>query len=395
MLRALITMSIIAFGIAALVGILTAIDTAIFSMSSSFSSLGSRSFTIVPKESEIDMVVRGEKVKKVTPIKYEEAWEFKERFRLNGRVSVSSQINGAAVAKYSDEETNPVLNLIGVDENEVYTRGNTISHGRFFSQRDIETVAQQVVIGNFIVETLFNDKPERAVGKRILLDGYRYRIIGVLESQGAGLNQDVDKKVMIPVTLARQRYATDNTNFNLDVAVPKSDEMDDIISESVGLMRKVRRLKAKQDNDFEIKKADGLIKLIKENTAKLRWGAVGIGIITLLGAAIGLMNIMLVSVTERTKEIGIIKAVGATQESIVRQFLMEAIIICQLGGLLGIILGLVAGVLVSHLLKGVFVMPWSWILLGISLCMLVGLVSGLYPALKAARLDPIESLRYE
>jgi putative ABC transport system permease protein len=395
LLRAIITMFVIAFGIAALVGILTAIDTAIFSMSSSFSSLGSRSFSIAPTESEINTIVRGEKVKRVTPIDYKQAMEFKERFALNGRVAVSTNVNGNTVAKYGDEETNPVLRMIGVDENEMYTRGNTIAAGRFFNRSDIESAKRQAVIGKFIVNTLFNDKMDRALGKSILLDGQQYKVIGILESQGASMNQDVDKKVMIPISLAKQRYGTDNTNYAVDVAVTRADEMDNMISESIGLMRKVRRLKAKEENDFEIRKADGIIKVIKDNTVKLRWAAVGIGIITLLGAAIGLMNIMLVSVTERTKEIGIIKALGATRSSIVKQFLVEAVLICQMGGLLGILLGIMAGVLVSYFLGGEFVMPWLWIILGISLCMIVGLASGLYPALKAARLDPIECLRYE
>ena len=395
LLRAVITMLIIAFGIAALVGILTAIDTAIFSMSSSFSSLGSRSFSIVPGETEIDRTVRGEKVKRVMPISFSQAMEFKDRFDQSGRVSVSSRVSSSAVAKFDDEETNPVLSLIGVDENEPYTRGNSIEIGRFFNNADIQNATRQTIVGNFVVKTLFDDKAERALGKTILLDGQRYRIIGVLASQGASMNQDVDKKVMIPVTIAKQRYGTEYTSYAVDVGVTKTDEMENIISESIGLMRKVRRLKAKEENDFEIRKADGIIKVIKDNTTKLRWAAVGIGIITLLGAAIGLMNIMLVSVTERTKEVGIIKALGATRSSIVKQFLIEAILICQMGGLLGIVLGILAGVLVSHFLGGHFIMPWAWILLGISLCMIVGLASGLYPAVKASRLDPIESLRYE
>ena len=395
MLRAIITMMVIAFGIAALVGILTAIDTAILSMSSSFSSMGSRSFSVVPRESEINTTVRGQKIKKVTPIDFDQANEFKERFSQNGRVAISFFANSNTVAKYADEESNPVLMLIGTDENELYTRGNSVNIGRFFNKNDVESRARIVVIGNFIVNSLFNGKADRALGKMVLIDGYKFRIIGVLASQGASLNQDVDKKLLIPVSTAQQLFGTPRTNYAIDVGVTKMDEMDDIISESIGLMRKVRRLKAKEENDFEIRKADGIIKVIKDNTSKLRWGAVGIGIITLLGAAIGLMNIMLVSVTERTKEIGIIKALGATQSSIVRQFLVEAVLICQLGGLLGIILGILAGVLVSVLLKGSFTMPWAWILLGITLCMIVGLASGLYPALKAAKLDPIESLRYE
>ena len=395
LLRAVITMFVIAFGIAALVGILTAIDTAIFSMSSSFSSMGSRTFSIAPRESEINSTVRGQKVKEVTVIDFDQANEFKERFTQNAKVSLSHWVSGNAVAKYKDEESNPLLTLIGTDENELFTRGNKVAKGRFFNKGDVASNARQMVIGNFLVKTLFDDKVDRVIGKTLQVNGYKFKVIGILESQGASMNQDVDKKVFIPVTTAHQLFGTKRTSYGIDVGVTKTDEMDDIISESIGLMRKVRRLKAKEENDFEIRKADGIITVIKDNTAKLRWAAVGIGIITLLGAAIGLMNIMLVSVTERTKEIGIIKALGATQSSIVRQFLVEAILICQMGGLLGILFGILVGLLVSVLLKGSFIMPWAWIALGITLCMIVGLISGLYPAFKAAKLDPIESLRYE
>lgn len=395
LLRTIITMLVIAFGIAALVGILTAIDTAILTMSSNFSSLGAQSFSVAPRDQEVDRIVRGKKEKRSTPITYDEAKQFKKKFKANGRVSISFRAKSSVVTKYGEIETNPVTTLIGVDENELYTRGNELEHGRFFTEKEIRNREHLAVVGSFIVSSLFNDKPERALGKRVLIDGVRYTIIGTLESSGASMNDNSDKKLLIPVSLAKSRYATDKTNFSIDVGVMKVDEMDQVISETIGTMRQVRRLKTKEENDFEIRKADGLIEIIRENTSKLRWGAIAIGIITLLGAAIGLMNIMLVSVSERTKEIGIIKSLGATRRSIVQQFLTEAIVICQLGGILGILLGILAGVGVSQAMGGVFTIPWLWIFLGITLCMLVGLVSGLYPALKASRLDPIESLRYE
>jgi putative ABC transport system permease protein len=161
------------------------------------------------------------------------------------------------------------------------------------------------------------------------------------------------------------------------------------------LMRNIRQLRASEENDFETFQSDSLLNMLKENTATIRIATVLIGLITLIGAAIGLMNIMLVSVTERTREIGISKALGATRANILSQFLTEAVLICQMGGIVGIVLGIAIGNGVALLLGGKFIMPWAWIILGFIMCMIVGLASGLYPALKAARLDPIESLRYE
>ena len=171
--------------------------------------------------------------------------------------------------------------------------------------------------------------------------------------------------------------------------------LDDAIDYTTGLFRNIRRLKAGVDNDFEVQQADAIMKILEDNSSTLRIATIGIGLITLLGAAIGLMNIMLVSVTERTREIGIRKALGATRNNILVQFLVEAIVICQIGGLLGIFFGILAGNSIALILKGGFIIPWGWIILGIVTCVIVGLISGIYPAMKASRLDPVESLRYE
>ena len=314
---------------------------------------------------------------------------------MNGRVSVSFRVNGNTTVKYKEEKTNPIMQLFGVDENEVYARGHNLEHGRFFNENDVNNASHYTVLGMFIAKALFEDEAEKAIGRIVLVNGYRYKVIGVLEEQGSSMNQNSDKKVMIPLTLAKNIYGSDRTYYDIAVSVNRVDDIDHIIAESIGLMRNARGLKAAEENDFEIGTSEGLMSIIRENTANLRMGAVIIGIITLLGAAIGLMNIMLVSVTERTKEIGIIKAIGATRQAIINQFLIEAVIICQMGGILGIILGMFAGNSVSYIFGGNFIVPWVWIILGIVLCTIVGLISGLYPAMKAARLDPIESLRYE
>ena len=209
------------------------------------------------------------------------------------------------------------------------------------------------------------------------------------------MSNSADLRTYIPLNNERRYYGYPNKNYNVAVSIAQVTKMDEAISSAIGVLRPIRRLRAAQQNDFEIRSSNGLLDFIKENTLTIRIATIAIGLITLLGAAIGLMNIMLVTVTERTKEIGISKALGATRSNILTQFLTEAVIICQLGGIVGVLFGIIIGLVVAVVIGGVFKMPWAWIILGVFTCTIVGLISGLYPALKAARLDPIESLRYE
>ncbi|HQU51962.1 MAG TPA: FtsX-like permease family protein, partial [Saprospiraceae bacterium] len=267
--------------------------------------------------------------------------------------------------------------------------------GRNFSTQEVEYGNNRAIIGSDLVNKLYKGNANAALNTSISIGNVKYKVVGVLASKGSSMNQRSDRIILIPLMNAKSQYGTLESNYNVNVSVNNSTEIDEAVSMATGLMRNLRKLRATQENDFEITKSDGLIDIIKENTATIRWGVIFIAIITLLGAAIGLMNIMLVSVTERTKEIGIIKAVGATQRSILTQFLTEAVVICQIGGVLAAFLGILIGFAVSAIIKGPFIIPWNWIILAIFLCFLVGLLSGLYPALKASRLDPIESLRYE
>lgn len=393
--RATLTLMIIAVGIICLVGILTAIDSLIFSLSDNFSSLGANSFSISPSGEAMQSRREGVIEKRGEEITFQQAMDFKEKLRVDGRVTVHFNGTGRAALKFENEKTNPTISVVGVDENYLAVNGYDIEFGRGFTNLEIQNGAPRVILGTELVQTLFKGRAAAALNQTIQVGNIRVQVVGVLKSKGSSLNSSSDRIVLMPLLQAKQYYASPNENFNVAVQVNKVSGMDDAINEATGTMRVVRGLRVNETNDFEIQKSEGLVNIIKENTVKIRLATIGIGLITLLGAAIGLMNIMLVSVTERTREIGISKAIGATSRNIMVQFLTEAILISLMGGLVGIILGILVGNIVTLLIGGKFLVPWNWISLGVFVCIVVGVFSGLYPALKAARLDPIESLRYE
>ncbi len=393
-LRALLTTVIIAVGIMALVGILTAIDAAIYSLSSNLSSLGANTFEVNLKRETTRASGGGQANKRSEPFTFDQATEFADTYEFPADVSVSFSARGATMVSFEDRETNPNVSLYGITPNYLTSKGFDIEAGRNFTERESREGGNIAILAFDLVEDLFNGNDEFAIGKEITAGGVRYTVVGTLKSKGASMTSN-DKRVLIPLQSAKRFYASNRTNYDILVAVRDPTAIDAAMSEATLTLRRVRRLRAGEENDFEVENSSDLVSIIKENTVTLRLAAVSIGMMTLLGAAIGLMNIMLVSVTERTREIGVRKALGATRRNILLQFLIEAVVICQLGGLLGILLGVAAGNVVAVLTGGAFIVPWLWISLALVICMFVGLLSGLYPALRAAALDPIESLRYE
>lgn len=395
MMRAVLTLLIIAFGIMALVGILTAIDSTVFALSDSMSSLGANSFSIYPKGEGIQGHQGGRREKRGDPISFDQALLFKENFEFPAKVSVSLFCSEMAAVKYEEEKTNPNVRVFGVDENYLDVKGFELEAGRNFTVLEALNGGNRAIIGMDIVDLLFGGKVQKAINQIVSVGSSRYQVVGVLKSKGASMNQSEDRKVLLPLQTGKRFYGTAQTNYDLAVAVQNATDIDYAVAASTGQFRNIRKLRASEENDFEVFKSESLIGMIKENTTNLRMGAIAIGLMTLLGAAIGLMNIMLVSVAERTREIGISKAIGANKRTILIQFLTEAVVITQLGGIVGIFLGILIGNIISILMGSAFLIPWGWIMIAILTCLLVGLTAGIYPALKAARLDPIEALRYE
>jgi putative ABC transport system permease protein len=392
-LRAFLTILIIALGITALVGTLTSIDVMKTSLTSNFTSMGANTFTIRNKEFRIRIGRGGKRPKNFRPITYREAMDFSNRFDFPSTVSVSTMASMAATLKYQSLKSNPNIQVLGIDEHYLATSGYELQAGRNFSRVEILSGAHVALIGHDLVTTLF--KKEDPVGKEISVGPGKYLVIGVLKPKGNAMGFGGDKVAMLPIENVRQYFSRPNMNFTISVLAKDGKLLDATISEATGLFRIIRKVNIGDDNNFDTIKSDSIVTALLGDLKYVTLGATIIGIITLLGAAIGLMNIMLVSVTERTREIGIRKALGATSSSIRTQFLTEAIVICQLGGLFGIVLALIIGLVIAFFMSASFVMPWAWILLGFSICFLVGLFSGIYPAIKASRLDPIEALRYE
>ncbi len=392
-LRAILTICIIAFGIMALVGILTAIDAIKSSLTSQFTMMGANSFTISSRGMNIQVGNDKKRIRNYSRISYLEATEFKTMFTEPAWVSISFNATGLSTVKYKDEETNPNVSLVGVDDNYLAVSGYEVENGRNFSPEEVLQNRRLVLLGSEIATKIFPAGMD-PVGKDISVAGLKLQVAGVLKSKGTSIGSG-DQICLMPVNTARQYFSRPNMNFNITVMPINPVNLDVLAGEAEAVFRVVRNLDPRDESDFNVVKSDTILKLLLKNIRYVTLAATLIGIVTLFGAAVGLMNIMLVSVTERTREIGVRKAIGAKPITIKYQFLFESILIGQFGGIFGIILGILIGNGVSSMLRSSFVVPWFWVITGIAVCFIVGVVSGYAPAVKAANIDPIEALRYE
>ena len=396
LLRTILTIIIIAIGITALVSILTVVSALENTLSSNFASMGANTFTIRQYELEV-RIGRGRRGEReiINPIiSYPEAKGFQEKYNYPFTTSsLSFTATGTAEVKYENKKTDPEITVLGVDENFAPNSGLEIASGRNFTGFDIENNNYVCVVGSDFEKGLLKDV--NPIDKVISIRGAKFKVIGILKEEGSTFGNSQDLRVMIPIQVARSLFTQPNINYNLSVMVEKKELLEAAIDQAMITMRQVRKQNPVEENNFGIIRSDELINQILSLTSVLSASAWLIGIITIFGSSIALMNIMLVSVTERTREIGVRKALGAKRKTIAFQFFTETIVIGQLGGLLGIILGVTFGSIAASLLEFTFVIPWMAIIAAVITSFVVALVSGLYPAIKASKLDPVEALRYE
>jgi putative ABC transport system permease protein len=391
-LRSTLTILGIVVGIFSIIAISTVISMLQTSIETGVSRLGQYTFQIT----KWPAVRTGghsswAKYRNRPDITLDDYYELNEKL-IDARAVSAEQWQRGRMIKFENKETNPNVAVAGVTPESFSLNKWEVSKGRAFNYQDIYRYEKVIVLGNDVTKKLFDFIDP--IGQEVKVDNYKLRIIGVLESRGDVFGQSIDNFALIPITTQQTMFGR-HRSINISVQASGIEEYDDLVGKAEGLMRTIRKVPAGEENDFDIQTNESILAQINDITSGVRIGAFVVAAIALLAAGVGIMNIMLVSVTERTKEIGIRKAIGAKKRNILVQFLTEAVILCLLGGIVGIVSGVVAGNFAGSLLDAKTVLPVDWIMIGIFLCVVIGVSFGTYPAYKASNLDPIEALRYE
>lgn len=394
LLRTILTVVIIAIGIWALVGILSAVKVLENTIADNFASMGANTFNVQRYELEVQSRRGGER-KKINPIiSYNYVREFEDKYNYPlTQTAVSFRGTAAAEVKYESEKTDPEVQVYGVNEHYLLNTGTEVERGRNFTFFDIQNNNKVCLLGSDFLKNLF--KGENPLNKTVSIRGVKFKVIGVLESKGSTFGNNQDLKVLIPIQVARGVFTQPDINYTISVRVDNKEFMQGAQDEAIITFRNIRGLNPVEENNFGLLRSDDLINQIAELGFYMSTAAWIISIITILGSSIALMNIMLVSVTERTREIGVRKALGAKRSTISTQFFMETIVIGQFGSILGILLGILTGFVFAKAFDFDFSLPWTAIIWATIITFIVAVIAGSYPAAKAAKLDPIESLRYE
>jgi len=389
-LRSILTLVGIVVGVFSIISVMTAVGVLRNSIEEGLSQLGVNTFQVqkYPNFRSDNMRIRNRR-----DITYEQALQVHERATLAEAVGIEAWRYGRTLV-WGKERTNPNVALAGENIEGLYTNDWQVELGRGLTTADIELARPVVILGIAVREKLFPPYIN-PIGQTIRVDGALYEVIGVFEKKGGALGGSRDNFGAIPITTWFSKYGKARTSLHIMVKALNRDVFDDAVEQVRFILRTARNVPPAEEDDFFYYSNDSVVSQFNEFTLYLRLGVLLVSSIALLAAGVGIMNIMLVSVTERTREIGIRKAIGAQKKDILAQFMIEAIILCQIGGIIGVVFGILGGNVVGILLEVPAIIPWDWAAIGIGVCSLVGFVFGVYPAWKASTLDPIEALRYE